>query len=82
MLRDKVHGARILETRKALAFAGFTHKSPRKISYSRVDDVLRLSDESEGRTQHDLGHGGDDEQRGRSALRGQGTIGRGRALSM
>ncbi|KAF8605569.1 kinase-like protein [Ceratobasidium sp. AG-I] len=39
MLRDKVHGARILETRKALAFAGFTHKSPRKISYSRVDDV-------------------------------------------
>ncbi|OBZ68200.1 Serine/threonine-protein kinase CBK1 [Grifola frondosa] len=29
MLRDKVHGKEILEVRKALAFAGFTHKSPR-----------------------------------------------------
>ncbi|CAE6458276.1 unnamed protein product, partial [Rhizoctonia solani] len=29
MLRHKVHGAHILETRKAFAFAGFTHKSPR-----------------------------------------------------
>lgn len=82
MLRDKVHGARILEARKALAFAGFTHKSPRKISYNRAVDVLRLSDESGGRTQHDLGHGGDDEQRGRSALKEQSTIGKGRAMSM
>ncbi|TFY69168.1 hypothetical protein EVJ58_g585 [Rhodofomes roseus] len=33
LLRDKVHGQEILEVRKALAFAGFTHKSPRVISY-------------------------------------------------
>ncbi|KAG8687813.1 hypothetical protein FRC09_013267 [Ceratobasidium sp. 395] len=80
MLRDKIHGAHILETRKALAFAGFTHKSPRKISYSRVDEVLRLSEGEE--QQHELGHGGDDEQRGRSMIKDQGTVGRGRAISM
>ncbi|QRV82446.1 LATS, large tumor suppressor [Ceratobasidium sp. AG-Ba] len=80
LLRDKVHGPRILESRKALAFAGFTHKSPRKISYGRVDDLLRLSDE-DGQ-QHQLGHGGNDEQRGRTMVKEQGTIGRGRAISM
>jgi protein-serine/threonine kinase len=80
MLRDKVHGAHVLETRKAFAFAGFTHKSPRRINYGRVDALLRLSDE-DGH-QHELGHGGDDEQRGRSTLKEQGTIGRGRAISM
>ncbi|KAG9088617.1 hypothetical protein FRC06_001947 [Ceratobasidium sp. 370] len=80
MLRDKVHGAHVLETRKALAFAGFTHKSPRKISYGRVDELLRLSDE-DGQ-QHELGHGGNEEQRGRSMIKDQGTIGRGRAISM
>lgn len=35
VLRHKVHGAHILEVRKALAFAGFTHKSPRALDYSR-----------------------------------------------
>ncbi|KAG9078605.1 hypothetical protein FS749_009341, partial [Ceratobasidium sp. UAMH 11750] len=64
----------------ALAFAGFTHKSPRKISYTRVDELLRLSDE--GGEQHELGHGGNAEQRGRSMIKEQGTIGRGRAISM
>ena len=37
ILRDKVHGANILDVRKALAFAGFTHKSPRAVSYVRAD---------------------------------------------
>jgi len=32
LLRDKVHGQEILEVRKALSFAGFTHIRPRKIS--------------------------------------------------
>ncbi|KAJ1305684.1 hypothetical protein OPQ81_010422 [Rhizoctonia solani] len=41
MLRHKVHGAHILETRKAYAFAGFTHKSPRKISYTTIDAILK-----------------------------------------
>lgn len=39
MLKDKVHGAEILEVRKALAFAGFTHKSPRPITFARIDKL-------------------------------------------
>ncbi|KAF9517664.1 hypothetical protein BS47DRAFT_1371293 [Hydnum rufescens UP504] len=37
VLRDKLHGADILDTRKQLAFAGFTHKSPRAVTYPRVE---------------------------------------------
>ena len=40
LLRDKVHGQEILDVRKALAFAGFTHKSPRAISYVPTDKAL------------------------------------------
>ncbi|GJJ06504.1 hypothetical protein Clacol_000696 [Clathrus columnatus] len=36
LLKDKIHGPRILEMRKALAFAGFTHRSPRGIDYDQV----------------------------------------------
>jgi len=69
-----VHGQHILEVRKALAFAGFTHKSPRVISYSRADQVF--APESHAREE-------DEElDRGRSTIRGSGTIGRGRAISM
>jgi hypothetical protein len=39
MLKDKVYGKEILEVRKALAFAGFTHKSPRLVTYARIDKV-------------------------------------------
>ncbi|CAE6433090.1 unnamed protein product [Rhizoctonia solani] len=81
MLRHKVHGAHILETRKAYAFAGFTHKSPRKISYTTIDAILKPFEDNEAR-RFPAAHGGDDEQRGRSTLREQGTIGRARAISM
>jgi hypothetical protein len=37
LLRHKVHGAEIMDVRKALAFAGFTHKSPRAVEYARAD---------------------------------------------
>ncbi|CAE7055198.1 unnamed protein product [Rhizoctonia solani] len=81
MLRHKVHGAHILETRKAFAFAGFTHKSPRKISYATIDAILKPFGDNEAQP-FPAAHGGDDEQRGLSALREQGTVGRARAISM
>jgi len=39
LLKHKEHGQQILSDRKALAFAGFTHKSPRAVTYARVDNV-------------------------------------------
>ncbi|KAL0956360.1 hypothetical protein HGRIS_002509 [Hohenbuehelia grisea] len=75
LLRDKVHGAEILDVRKALAFAGFTHKSPRAITYLRADkafDMIQPDDEgAPGVT-----------VRGRSRLRESHEIGKGRAISM
>ena len=68
MLKDKVHGEDILRVRKALAFAGFTHRSPRKLDYASIDSLYQPLD---------AGH-----ERGREAGRRSGTIGRGRALSM
>ena len=67
LLRDKNHGAEILNMRKALAFAGFTHKSPRAVTYLRADAAFR-----------DSGNEDDDSSRGRSTIRG--TLG-GRAMS-
>ncbi|KAH7322360.1 hypothetical protein B0J17DRAFT_247097 [Rhizoctonia solani] len=81
MLRHKVHGAHILETRKAFAFAGFTHKSPRKISYTTIDAILKPFEDNNAQ-RFPAAHGGDDEQRGRSTLREDGTVGRARAISM
>jgi len=40
LLKHKIHGAEILDVRKALAFAGFTHKSPRTIEYTRADKAF------------------------------------------
>lgn len=54
--------------RKALAFAGFTHKSPRAVTYLRADAAFR-----------DSGNEDDDSSRGRSTIRG--TL-RGRAMSL
>jgi len=76
MLRDKVHGNEILEVRKALAFAGFTHKSPRPITYPRIDKVW------EGDTPPPTDG---ERERGRATMRGgglEGTMRRGRAISM
>ncbi|THU95397.1 kinase-like protein [Dendrothele bispora CBS 962.96] len=72
MLRDKVHGQELLEVRKALAFAGFTHKSPRAITYVRADKAFGFDqpDDTQGTV------------RGRSVLREPQEIGRGRAISM
>ncbi|KAK1236321.1 hypothetical protein PQX77_000437 [Marasmius sp. AFHP31] len=71
MLRDKVHGQEILAVRKALAFAGFTHKSPRPLNYARVDQAFEPEPEDAQRT-----------IRGRSKIRLTKEIGKGRAISM
>lgn len=73
MLRDKVHGAEIMDVRKALAFAGFTHKSPRAISYVRADKAFDPRPDT---------YGQEDTIRGRSTLRETQEVGRGRAISM
>ena len=66
LLRDKVHGEDILNVRKALAFAGFTHKSPRAITYVRADKAFG---------------GTVDRTRGRSAFRTPSEL-RMRAMSL
>lgn len=75
LLRDKVHGEEILNVRKALAFAGFTHKSPRAISYVRAD---RAFDSQAGTP------GQEHAERGRSRIRGaqHEAGGTGRAISL
>ena len=73
LLRDKVHGQEILDVRKALAFAGFTHKSPRAISYVRADKAFNPEPDS---------YGQEEPERGRSMLRSNQEIGKGRAISM
>ncbi|TEB37406.1 kinase-like protein [Coprinellus micaceus] len=74
VLRDKVHGEHILEVRKALAFAGFTHKAPRAVEYvhaeSAFDSVHPPRGEDEGTV------------RGRPPVRETRTIGKGRAISL
>jgi len=73
LLRDKVHGAEILDVRKALAFAGFTHKSPRVISYVRADKAFDPQPDS---------YGQEPVARGRASVRNISQIGKGRAISM
>lgn len=72
MLRDKIHGAEILDVRKALAFAGFTHKSPRAVSYVRADKAFAPRPDTYGQ----------ETVRGRSVARESLEIGKGRAISM
>jgi serine/threonine protein kinase len=67
MLRDKVHGAEILDVRKALAFAGFTHKSPRAVTYARLDTLYQ--------------NAGDGDESHRATVHAPSSI-RGRAISM
>lgn len=73
LLRDKVHGDQILEVRKALAFAGFTHKSPRVVSYVRADKAFAAEPDS---------YGHEEPERGRSAFRSSHEVGQGRAISV
>ncbi|KAJ3733553.1 kinase-like domain-containing protein [Lentinula guzmanii] len=77
MLRDRVHGAEILDVRKALAFAGFTHKSPRAFSYVRADRAFdHRSNDVDVDPQATV------RARGRSVLRDPQDVGRSRAISM
>ncbi|PPQ62918.1 hypothetical protein CVT24_006158 [Panaeolus cyanescens] len=73
LLRHKIHGAEILNVRKALAFAGFTHKSPRAIEYIRADrafDAWPEAQPAKGTV------------RGRPLVRETRGVGVGRAISM
>ncbi|KAF5380439.1 hypothetical protein D9615_004608 [Tricholomella constricta] len=72
MLRDKTHGAEILDSRKALAFAGFTHKSPRAITYLRADKAFDPLPDTYGQAT----------VRGRTIVRETREVGKGRAISM
>lgn len=73
VLKDKVYGEEILNVRKALAFAGFTHKSPRAFEYVHAERAFEpLSPRG-----HDEGT-----LRGRSPVRETRTIGKGRAISL
>ena len=68
-----MHGQEVLEVRKALAFAGFTHKSPRVISYVRADKAFDPEPNTYGHKEAD---------RGRSTVRSARDLGKGRAISM
>ncbi|KAF5325825.1 hypothetical protein D9611_000036 [Ephemerocybe angulata] len=74
VLKNKLHGEEILNVRKALAFAGFSHKSPRAVEYvdaqRAFDPLLTPRGEDEGTV------------RGRSPVRETRTIGKGRAISL
>ncbi len=70
-----MHGKEILEVRKALAFAGFTHKSPRPITYARIDKVWGGDAPTDGERERER-------ERGRGTVRGEVTMKRGRAISM
>jgi protein-serine/threonine kinase len=76
LLRDKVHGKTVLEVRKAYAFAGFTHKAPRAVTYVRADRAFDLEPEPQ------LPTAGVDGQRGRATVRGPREPGKGRGLSV
>ena len=73
VLRDRKHGEEILEVRKALAFAGFTHKAPRVISYVRADKAFAPEPDTYGHEEPD---------RGRSTVRTLRDVGTGRAMSL
>ena len=76
LLQHKIHGAEIMDVRKALAFAGFTHKSPRAIEYMRAEGAF---DHSTSSTQHAYAKG---TVPGQPLVRGTRDIGQGRPISM
>ena len=73
VLKDKVHGEEILNVRKAYAFAGFTHKSPRAITYLRADKAFNPLPDTYGKPET---------IRGRSTVRVERDVLKGRAISM
>ena len=74
LLEHKIHGAEIMDVRKALAFAGFTHKSPRAVEYMSADGVFD--------NLPSMQHVAKDTVRGRPLVRETRNIGLGRAISM
>jgi protein-serine/threonine kinase len=74
LLRNNVYGAEVLNVRKALAFAGFTHKSPRLLEYTHVD---RAFEALPNNSRNQIGT-----VRGRSLVREAYAGGKGRAISM
>jgi len=75
LLRHKVHGAEIMDVRKALAFAGFTHKSPRTMEYTRADKAFDAWHDTDTRPAKGT-------VRGRPLVRETRDVGLGRAISM
>ena len=82
LLRDKVHGEEILNVRKALAFAGFTHKSPRVVSYVRADKAFDPEPDTYGNSDAPPPLVNMEGHRGRSTIRETRDVGKGRAISM
>ena len=82
LLRDKVHGEEILNVRKALAFAGFTHKSPRVVSYVRADKAFDPEPDTYGNSDVPPPLVDVEGQRGRSTIREARDVGKSRAISM
>ncbi|EKM80721.1 hypothetical protein AGABI1DRAFT_71210 [Agaricus bisporus var. burnettii JB137-S8] len=74
LLRDNVYGAEVLNVRKRLAFAGFTHKSPRSFEYAHVDQAFEPLSNN--------GHNQIGTVRGRTLVREAHAGGKGRAISM
>lgn len=63
-----------MDVRKALAFTGFTHKSPRAVEYMRADGAFD--------NLPSMQHVAKDTVRGRRLVRETRNIGLGRAISM
>ena len=73
-----------MRVRKELAFAGFTHKSPRAMSYNRLSRVFNPLPDSYGTElpEQDLEEELVRTPRGRSAVRIDTEVGKGRAISL
>ena len=82
ILRDKVHGQEILDVRKALAFAGFTHKSPRVVGYLRADKAFDPEPDTYGNSDAPPPLVDMENRRGRSTIRERRDVGKNRAISM
>ena len=72
-LRHKIHGVKIMDVCKALAFAVFQLKSPRALDYMRTDGFDNLPS---------VQHAAKGTVRGRPLVRGTRIIGLGRGISM
>ena len=71
-----------MNVRKALAFAGFTHKSPRAVGYVRADKAFDPEPDTYGNSDASPPLVDADGRRGRSTVRGERGLGKNRAISM